>query len=247
VRSFFSALRFLTLFPVPSSWCGDKDNLRKSLFSFPLIGLVIGGIVAGIGFGLGHVLPALPASVFVVVALVAASRGLHLDGLADTADGFFSSRSRERILEIMRDSRTGAMGVVAIATVLLLKVSLLAAAGGPLEWGLVLLMPLAGRCALLVVTAFFPYARPEGGLATVFRGGRGRLALLALWACVVLFAAGWLIESRKGLAAAGASIAVALLFGVYSWRKVGGYTGDTLGATCEIVELVPALVYATWA
>ncbi len=246
MKPFFSALRFLTPVPVPDRWSGDTDDLRTGLFYFPVVGLITGGVVAALGYGLGRILGPLPASTLVVIALIAASRGLHVDGLADTADGFFSSRSRERILEIMRDSRTGPMGVAAIASILLLKISLLSAVGGPLKWRVVLLMPLAGRCALLLVMAFFPYARSEGGLATVFRSGRRRLAVLAIWAIVVLAAAGWLLGSWTGLAAAGGSIAVGLLFGLYSWRRIRGYTGDTLGATCELVESVPALVFALW-
>jgi adenosylcobinamide-GDP ribazoletransferase len=77
-------------------------------------------------------------------------------------------------------------------------------------------------------------------------GGR-RSALLAAWALVAVFAAGWLTGSFRGVTSAAASVAVALLLALYSSRKIGGYTGDTLGATCEVVELVPALLAAIWA
>jgi adenosylcobinamide-GDP ribazoletransferase len=246
--AFFSALCFLTLVRVPDRWCGKQDALGLGLVFFPLIGLLIGIVAAGLGFGLDHVLPALPVSALVVVALVAASRGLHMDGLADTADGFFSSRSRERVLEIMRDSRTGAMGVLAIASVLIVKVALLAVVGGHDRWGVILLMPLSGRCVLPLVMMLFPYARPEGGLASIFQRTRGlgaRVAL-AVWPLVLMFAVGWVVAGGRGLASAGAATAIALLFGFYSRRKVGGYTGDTLGTTCELAELAPALVAAIW-
>ncbi|MBC7293471.1 MAG: adenosylcobinamide-GDP ribazoletransferase [Thermoleophilia bacterium] len=246
MMAFFSALRFLTPLPVPESWCGGERGLRQSAVFFPVVGLLIGAVAAAAGYGLDYVLPAFPASVLIVVVPLVCSGGLHVDGLADTADGFFSARSRERILVIMRDSRTGAMGVVAVAVVVLLKVALLTAIPGPERWRVVLLMPLAGRVSFLPTMALLPYARPEGGLATVFGTERWRATLNALWAVALLLAAGWMVSSVRGLIEAGASCAVALLFAAYCRRKIGGYTGDTLGATSEVVELVPALVAAIW-
>ena len=246
MKAFFAALRFLTPVRVPASWCGGDLELRLSPVYYPWVGLVIGGTVAAVGYGLGRVLPSLAASAFVVVLLVAASGGLHADGLADTADGFFSSRSKERVLEIMRDSRTGAMGVIAIVAVMTIKFSLVAAVGGPLQWRTVLLMPIAGRCALLLAMALFPYARADGGLASVLLIPRKRSAVVTAWAMVALLVAGWLTGSFRGIAAAAASAAVAILIGLYAYRKIGGYTGDTLGATCEVVELTPVFVAAIW-
>jgi adenosylcobinamide-GDP ribazoletransferase len=118
--------------------------------------------------------------------------------------------------------------------------------GGPLRWRTVLLMPIAGRCSLLLVMAAFPYARANGGLATIFRFEKRWSGLVVAWAVIAIFVAGWLAESFRGVVAAAGSIAVALLFAAYCRRKVGGYTGDTLGATSEIVELVPPLVIALW-
>lgn len=245
--AFLSALAFLTPVRVPERWCGGQRGLRGAPAFFPVVGAVIGGVAAAITFGLDQVLPALAASVVVVLVLVAASRGLHIDGLADTADGLFSARPRDRVLEIMRDSHIGTMGVVAVAGVLLLKVALLSSVEGSLRWQMVLLAPIAGRCALLLVMSVFPYARPEGGLATVFVSGRRRAVLLAAWAVAALFVAGWLCASKRGLVAAGAALAAALLLGWYVYRRVGGYTGDTLGASSEVVEIVPFLVAVIWA
>jgi cobalamin synthase len=92
----------------------------------------------------------------------------------------------------------------------------------------------------------FRYARPEGGLGTIFRVSGRRAALLAAWALVVLFAAGWLLATYRGLATAGAAAAGSLLLGWYIHRRIGGYTGDTLGATSELVEVLPFLVAAIW-
>jgi adenosylcobinamide-GDP ribazoletransferase len=248
MKTLFSALTFLTPVRVPASWCGGEKQLRGAPAFFPIVGVLIGGVAAAIVFGVDHILPLFPASVIAVLVMVGASAGLHMDGLADTADGLLSSRPRERVLEIMRDSHIGTMGVLAVAAVLLLKVSLLTSIADPDpdRWRLVLLAPVAGRCGLLVAMSLFPYARAEGGLATIFRSAGRRAALLSAWAVVVVFAAGWLCASYRGLVIAGAALALALLFGWYTRRRIGGYTGDTLGATSELVEVLPFLIATIW-
>jgi adenosylcobinamide-GDP ribazoletransferase len=248
MKAFFSALRFLTPLPVPESWAGGERELSRSLYYFPMVGLLIGGVAAALCFGLDHVLPALASSAILVCALIAASKALHIDGLADTADGLLSSRTREQMLDIMRDSRTGAMGVVAVVCVIVLKTALLTGiAPEGARWKIALLMPLAGRCAIVATMAIFRYARAGGGLATAFRpSGAGRW-LLPAWALVMVLAVGWSIAGVQGLVAAAASAVAGLAVGLYCYRRLGGYTGDTLGATCELVECVPALVGALWA
>jgi adenosylcobinamide-GDP ribazoletransferase len=248
MKTFFSALTFLTPVRVPAAWCGGEKHLRGAPVFFPIVGVLIGGVAAAIVFGVDHILPLFPASVVAVLVLVGASAGLHMDGLADTADGLLSSRPRERVLEIMRDSHIGTMGVLAVVAVLLLKVSLLTSitAPDPDRWRLVFLAPIAGRCGLLVAMSLFPYARLEGGLATIFRSSGKRAVLLSAWAVVVVFGAGWLCASYRGLVVAGAALALAVLFGWYTRRRIGGYTGDTLGATSELVEVLPFLVAAIW-
>jgi adenosylcobinamide-GDP ribazoletransferase len=247
VAAFFAALTFLTPVRLPQRWTGDERGLRSAPVFFPVVGIVLGGVGAAVMFGLDHILPALPAAVLAALWLVASSAGLHMDGLADTADGLLSSRPRERVLEIMKDSHIGSMGVLAIVGTLLAKVALLGSIPDPSSrWRLVFLAPIAGRCALLLVMCTFRYARPEGGLGTIFRVSGRRAALLAAWALVVLFAAGWLLATYRGLATAGAAAAGSLLLGWYIHRRIGGYTGDTLGATSELVEVLPFLVAAIW-
>jgi adenosylcobinamide-GDP ribazoletransferase len=179
--------------------------------------------------------------VAVVIVLMAFSGCLHLDGLSDTADGVLSSRSRERMLEIMRDSHTGAMGVIAIVCVVLVKFAALASIPSGLLWRAALLMPLAGRAAIVIHMVLLPYVRPEG-LGKVFCRRR------PWWSAVVsvglLAAVGWMVLNVRGLVAAAASVVVALVVGIYVYRKLGGTTGDTFGAVCELVEAVPAIVVA---
>jgi adenosylcobinamide-GDP ribazoletransferase len=239
MKGFFSALRFMTILPVPGK--AGHGVERNSPYFFPLVGLVLGGILAGVDQLLIRVLPVMPASACLVLLLAVLTGGLHLDGLADSADGLFSGRPAERALAIMRDSRTGPMGVAALTLVLILKVTLLASVTGPVRTGLLVLMPLAGRSGIITVMAVLRYLRPQG-LAADFGANKG----LAVLAFVGLAVAGWLLLGVAGVAAGLLSGAVALLLAWYFQCRLGGYTGDLLGATCEIVELVPILFLAAW-
>jgi len=242
MQRFLAAIRFLTIIPIPGKMGHDDASLSGSLPFFPLVGLLIGAVVAVLSRGLMVLFPQPVVAVLMVVVLLAISGGLHLDGLSDTADGFFSSRSRERMLEIMRDSRAGAMGVMAIVLVLALKIAALAAM--PLErmgWA-VFLMPIAGRVALLACMALLPYARPEGGLATLFYSQSSKVR--AIWGTVLLCLAGLLTSGRIGLIACLLAMVFIFLFTLYCRKKIGGATGDTLGAGCELAETMIALVFS---
>ncbi len=241
MRALLAALRFLTVFPIPGSWGSAEDDLARSVPWFPVVGLVLGGVAAGVAILVSWVAPPLVCAAGMVVLFLGFSGCLHLDGLADTADGFLSSRPRERILEIMRDSHIGAMGVIAIVATMLLKFAALASLPDEALWPTALLIPLAGRCAMVVQLALLPYAR-ESGLAGIFFRHRPRLA--ALWSAVVLGAVAYGVLGGRGLAIWTACLGVAVVFSAYVYRKIGGATGDTLGAACEIVEVVPALVSA---
>lgn len=242
MKPFFAAMQFLTAIPIPASFGGTEKDLERSIYFFPAAGLVLGALLAALDAGLGSILPVLPASAIVVLALILMTGGFHLDGLADTADGFMSSRPRERVLEIMKDSRTGPMGVIAVVSVLVLKVALLSSVTGSVRPALIILMPVAGRSAMVMVMGALPYARPEGGLGSVFM--RGRSSSWVIWGLFFLIAAGLTAAGWLGFAAAISAALMTALAAVYTNHKIGGITGDTIGATCEVVELVPLLVAA---
>ncbi len=241
MKSLFAALQFLTVIPVPASWGGGTKELQRSVWFFPFVGLFLGGLLAVLDRGLAPLLPPLPASAIIVLASIVLTGGFHIDGLADTADGFMSSRPRERILEIMKDSRTGPMGVAAVVSVIVLKVSLLSAITSPMRLSAIVLMSVAGRSAMVMVMSLLPYARPEG-LASVFM--QNRSILQAGWGFVFLFGACCFLAGPAGIPAGIAALAATIFAGGYSRSKIGGVTGDTLGATCEIVELMPLLAAA---
>ncbi len=244
MKSFFAAVQFLTIVPVPATWSGKAEDLQKSITFFPVVGVFIGLVVATLDAGLSRLLPLHLSSLLVVAAMVGLSGGLHIDGLADTADGLFSSRSREEILEIMKDSRVGPMGVVAIVFVVGAKVLAITSLPATVRWGVILLVPVAGRTAMVLVMTTLPYVRREGGLATAFEDCH--VWPHAAWALVVFALAGWMSAAWQGLAAWAASVGVSLAAAAYVYRKIDGFTGDVLGAACELVEVVPALAVLAW-
>lgn len=239
MKNFLAALQFLTIIRLPGGFAPNEETLKGAPPFFPVVGLFVGVLVAAVDGALGFLFPVWVRSVLATILLIAFSGGLHMDGLADTADGLLSSRPREKMLEIMRDSRTGPMGVIAIVCVILLKVALLSSLATPDRFWTLLIIPVAGRSALLIVMARLPYARPEG-LAGVFP--LHRPSLFILWSLMFLLFFGGVAGGRQGIAAGAASFLFAWLFAFYLRGKIGGYTGDTLGAACELTELIPPLV-----
>ena len=235
MKSLLAALQFLTIIPIRSQL--ETSDFERSPAWFPLAGLVIGGLcllgdflLAEAGFN------GLLRSILVIGLLSTLSGGLHLDGLADTADGFLSARPRERVLEIMRDSRIGTMGVLALVFVLAIKVAALAELTGAARWKALLFAPLAGRAMQVIALRLLPYARGEkGGLASIFL--RRISTKTAIGAGLWLVSAAGLIAGLPGGVLGVSAIGVAAAFmSVWSFRRIGGFTGDTLGATSELVE-----------
>ena len=242
---FLAALRFLTIFPV--SWRADADgrHFPDGLFYFWLIGLAIGSLCALSAALIGAFLPHSLVTFVGIVLLAAVSGFMHVDGLADSADGLLSSRGREEKLVIMRDSRIGVMGVMAILIIFGGKIAALSALPSDTFLPALLLMPVAGRCAIVVSMAVLPYARPEGGLGRLFYSretvraawlcAAAFLTVLCLW--VALTAVTWQTAFILVLVLA----ATIFLFAGWCRRSLGGATGDTLGAICEIAELMTAV------
>ena len=243
MKPLLAAMRFLTILPIPGTWGTAEADLARSVPFFPLVGLLLGVAAAALAWGALAVAPPMVAAVVVIVALMAFSGCLHLDGLSDTADGLLSSRSRERALEIMKDSHAGAMGVIAIVVVLLAKFAALASLPAKVFWPAALLMPIAGRTAIVIHMALLPYVRATG-LGAVFYRRRPRLA--ALWAAGLFAAVAWGALGRQGLMVWAVSMLVTAVLALYVRRKIGGATGDTFGAACEILEATAALTLAMW-
>lgn len=264
LHGFIAAFQFLTRLPVPVQIAYTEQVFRRSVVFYPLAGAVIGLLLAGAGAGLRLALPAFPAAVLLLALWVILTGGLHLDGLMDTADGILSHRPREQMLEIMKDSRVGAMGVIVCVLHLLLKLSLLytlldvPSAGVRLTGGMLLaIIPIWSRWFMAAAIYGWPYARRESGLGSLFQGvGRKDVAmctaaaLLATSLTVLAVHASaapaseylnvWTITAGFALGTfiAGCSIAG------YISRKLGGLTGDTYGALNELLEALLLLAAA---
>lgn len=239
-QEFRIAGAFLTVLPVGRGLAMEPARLGRSMALFPAAGLALGLALAVLNWLLGLVLPRPVLDALLVLALIAATGALHLDGLADLVDGLAGGRDREGALRIMKDSRVGAMGAVALVMAILLKY--LALYHVPLagKSAALLFAPAAGRWVQVVLAAFCRYVRPEGGTGGAFVEHVGeRETLIAtgtlLLAAVVLFGMqGFFLIFLLGLA-------VMVLIRYFELR-LGGVTGDVLGGATEAVEVLTLLL-----
>jgi len=237
MRSFLTALRFLTILPVPGA--SDDGRLSRSMAFFPLAGLVVGAIAAGIFFGAMHVVPYEVAAFLAVTALALLTGGLHLDGVADVCDAFQPARSRERILEILKDSRVGAIGAVGIVIVFFGKVIFLGALPSSIGVpGFACVIALS-RWAMTLSAAASAYARTEG-TGKVFVGGAGRFEWFVSSILAIIIAVGML--RTIGLLLAAGMLLWTMALTTYFRRRIGGVTGDTLGFLGETSEWIGLLM-----
>jgi adenosylcobinamide-GDP ribazoletransferase len=243
-RQLTLAVTFLTGVPLKVEGDVSPADLWRSMGWYPLVGLVIGAAAWAVYAGLTYVVPGLVAAALVVIFLELLTRGLHMDGVMDTADGILSGAPRERALEIMKDHNVGAMGVVSAVLLLVLKVAALGALARP-EAAAPLL---AGWCAARALPALdvylWPYAR-QAGTGEAFTRERSlgpvELACAFLVAGVVVAGvAGLLLGALgswyAGLVAAVAAMAVALAVQAAVARRLGGLTGDVYGMGIELAE-----------
>jgi len=243
LRAFLLAGRFLTRWPLPDPGLPEAPFLapamgRAALF-YPLIGLLLGALLALSALVLAPS-PPLVGAVVLLILWVWSSGALHLDGLADCADAWVGGLgSRERTLEILKDPRSGAMGVVALVLVLLAKLAAIAALLEAGHASVLLLAPALARAQLLLLALTTPYARADGMGAAM----RAHLPRAGGWAVVALAWAlsGVLALTGMGLAGVLPLLGAAWLF--WRWRRsliarLGGYTGDGAGALVELTEVV---------
>jgi len=242
MNAFLAALQFLTVLPVKINK-PDSRQIAYSAAFFPLAGFFIGLFLSGAGIffsGLG--MPALAVSIIIVVSLVAITGGLHLDGLADTADAFLSGKNKEEMLLIMRDPHIGTMGVLSVVSVLLLKVGLLLSLTGFFKVEALILAMVLSRWSATLGMRVFPYARKEGKAALFIQGMDHKIFLLSTFSafiCAFLFG----FSGIFSLFACGIGV---FLIGNIAKRKISGITGDILGATIELTEvIVLATVFLT--
>jgi len=228
------ALRFLTVVPVPGREAAEPGALGRAAWWFPAVGLALGACLVAADRVLLVLVPPLLSAVLLVAVWKILTGGLHLDGLADAVDGL-AGRSVESRLAIMRDSRLGVFGAVAIGLALFIAVSAVDAVPAPRHPTVLLLAPAVGRLAPVLIGPLFPAATPGKGAGAEFLAG------LSPWATPVHVAALWALSAFLlgpwGGLLLTIALASALLWAVLMVSRIGGLTGDALGGSVEIGEL----------
>lgn len=244
VARFAAAFQFLTVLPLFRARVLTPQELARSMGAFPLVGLALGGGLLLVHGLVGGRLPPAVEGAVLVGLLAAATGGFHLDGFADTVDGLAGGWTRERALEIMKDSRTGALGAAALSLLLLIKASALGLLPGAAKTGGILLTPAVARGAVVLLAYRSTYARAVPGLGTAYTDHLdGTTVALALCGsglpCLFL---GW-----RGVAAWAAVLLAVLGLRGYFHRRLGGVTGDVLGFAEEVGEvLFLLLLHLLW-
>ena len=240
LKSIIISFSFFTTIPMPMiDW--TKERMKFVPLILPLVGAVIGGLSFSFYklvslIGTGNILAAVLLSIFFLLI----TGGIHMDGLMDSADAYFSRRDRERRLEIMKDSRVGAFAVMAIIVVVLLKTAVfyeLLAAGKQIGLFLIVI-PVVSRLLQSSMLYFFPYAKEEG-LAKMYGGKlKKSLGFILIFMLLVISTGMAVFLGIKALFVPGIAV---LFYGFYylsSKKHFGGITGDLLGAFLEMVELL---------
>jgi adenosylcobinamide-GDP ribazoletransferase len=240
VKNFIQAISFLTILPVGHPSLSEEKQLARAMAYFPLVGLMIGLILALGYYLLSFFLPRALVLWISIGLLALLTRGLHLDGFADTMDGLGSGGPKEKILEVMRDSRIGAFGVMGL--ILLIGAKYLALDQIPnlsIPFTLIL-MAVIGRNAMVLVCYRSPYARSEGGLAKPF--AENLSAREVLISSALTFGIAFLLIGVKGIAISLGIGLFSLGYRYFFIKKLGGVTGDVLGAANELAELLCLLL-----
>ena len=235
ITNFLLAFQFLTVIPLKIKKVSEQ-KIADSVIYFPLIGAVMGLSLAGLNQLLFHLnFPNLALSAILIVSLIIITGGMHLDGLSDTADAFLSVRPQEEMLKIMRDSHVGVMGALSLISAIVLKIALFYSISNSLKPGALVLMCSLSRWSVAPQMFFFPYARKEGKAAIFITGMSPKIFISST---LIAAACAFLVLGLKGLTVLLGVGFFAYFFGKLASSKINGITGDTLGATIELTEIV---------
>ncbi len=243
MKPFLLALQFLTVVTLRSDLAARPGELARARAWYGVVGGLLGLVLAGLAWLLGRFLPPLALAAVLVWFWAAFTRFLHLDGVADTADALVYPAPRERSLAIMKDTRIGAFGVVAVGCVLLVKFSALASLPLARLWPALIAAPALARALAAALSVLLPPATPGQGLGAATAGDKAGVTELLLAAGSALAVAG-LACGLGGLVAALAVLGLGLGLGLWYRRRLGGVTGDCLGAAIELGECLALLTLA---
>ena len=235
ILNFLEAVRFLTVLPMPAS--RQKVDLARATFFFPLVGFLIGILAVMITHALSlHIFVNLHALALVTIPLFLTG-GLHVDGFSDFCDGFFGGKDKEEILSIMRDSRIGVWGALGVMLLLLWKWELLASLPG--RDVAILLALTTSRWSQVVLSYFLPYANPKSGLG---ESVAKKVKIRELVGATVFLAVLIFFLKGPGVLCFLALLPFLTALGLLFKKRLGGITGDLLGATSETTELFVLLI-----
>ncbi len=238
MRLFFTAFQFLTIIPLPFRLNYRDGDMGRSMRYFPLVGLTLGTLLAATHYLLTFIFPEQLVTMLLVALLAGVTGAIHLDGLADVFDGFGARGSRERFLAVMKDSSTGAIGAVALFLGLLLKYEALLLLPAGVKYAGIITFPAVARFSQVLMTVGASRARTDGlGAVIIATAGKTELLLATL---TVLTAAFCLL----GLSGIACCLIVAIFSRLakgYFQRRLGGVTGDIIGCTSELSEILTLL------
>lgn len=234
MKRYLVAFQFLTIIPLPFKVECEAQDLGRSTAVFPLVGLTIGAFLAGLDRLIAPWLARPLTDALLIAVLAAVTGALHLDGLADVCDGIAARGGRERFLEVMKDSRVGAVGVVGIVLGLVLKWQALLAVPAGTKMQALLFFPALARCAQVLAMTGARHARKEGLGAVFIQGtGNGRLAA----ALALTLAAAFVLPPLTGLLAYVVVILLTVALRCYFQHRLDGLTGDVVGCISELAEI----------
>jgi len=239
MKGLLIALQFMTRIPININLDISPQEFGSSSKFFPIVGLIIGAFLATVFKLTQPLFPSLVVGALLIIIEIILTGGLHLDGFMDTADGLLSARPREKVLEIMKDSRVGAHSVTAVTSLFLIKFSLLASLPVHFSARLLFLMPAVGRWLMLFCLAFFPYAR-EDGLGKVF-WQKTKKEYWYITGVLLILLIIYLLPLRYLLALI-LTFLIALTPILIINKQLNGHTGDTYGAVNEITQVIFLLV-----
>lgn len=238
MRAFLIGLQFLTRIHLFKQTEWNEKDFGKSVSYFPLIGLVIGLVLSFVYWIMEPLNTPYLTAFMLVAGEFIVTGAMHADGLMDTCDGLFSGRSRERSLEIMKDSRIGSFGLLAFLFLVMWKTFTLAAIPESL-YPILIAMPVIGRLNMVISICEYPYARPYG-IGKAFAAYRDKHAVGIAFVLTLLpafmFGASYLIIM-------GAGLVTGFVINHWVMGKIGGTTGDTYGCVTEVSEAVMAFVF----
>ena len=242
IKRFLLAVQLLTKIPIVWRLDVNEEDFGRSMAYYPLVGSIIGGILILLNLGASRLFSQLTSSILVAVFWIYLTGGLHLDGFADMVDGIAGGRDKDSILRIMRDSSIGAKGMVAVFCLLVIKIGFLAEISTSFKNQTLLFCPMLGRWAMVLISIVNRYARSEGGMGKIFVENVRKIDFIV--ATLIIAVSLFFYQNVTMIFLPIAALMTVAVITQISRKKIDGITGDVIGATNEITEVVVIVTIA---